>query len=120
MDERQINTPERSEGGRSWVNVVLGIWVLISPFVLTFPSQRMVWNNVATGIVVGIFAILRLSARSQSGWSWINVLLGIWLILSPFVLGFVHGAALWNNVIVGIIIAALALSNVSSKMPRPA
>lgn len=40
---------------------------------------------------------------------WILVILGIWLIISPFVVG--YGAikgALWNNVIVGIIVAVLS------------
>jgi hypothetical protein len=55
-----------------------------------------------------ILALIRWSMH-QPGWSWLNVILGIWLVISPFVL-FVSGAAMWNNVILGIIIAASALS----------
>jgi hypothetical protein len=115
MDGRQINLTERSGSSSSWLNILLGIWVIISPFVLAFPSPKAMWSNVATGIVVGILAIVRSSVRNQPGWSWINVILGIWLILSPFVFGVVSGAALWNNVILGIIIAAIALSNAPAK-----
>ena len=107
---------EQNRAGAVWINVLLGIWVIISPFVLAFPSQKAIWNNVAAGIVIGVLAIIRSFMREQLGWSWINVLLAIWLIVSPFVLGFMSGAALWNNVILGIIIAAIALSNSRSKV----
>lgn len=115
MNERIRITGER---GSSWVNILLGIWILISPFILTFALPRAIWNNVVTGIVVGILAIIRLSVPNQAGWSWINALLGLWLIISPFVLMFAHGNALWNNVILGIIVAAFALSNTTSREER--
>ena len=41
--------------------------------------------------------------------SWILVLLGIWLIISPFVVGYGEAkGALWNNIIIGIIVAVLS------------
>nr|WP_281166742.1 SPW repeat protein [Thermus igniterrae] len=42
---------------------------------------------------------------------WLNVLLGVWLILSPWLLGFSGvGNAMWNALIVGVLVGALALS----------
>jgi SPW repeat len=86
---------------------------IISPFVLTFHSSNAIWNNVVAGAVVGILAFVRWSMH-QPGWSWLNLILGIWLVISPFVL-FLGTAGMWNNVILGIIIAALALTNTYSK-----
>ena len=41
--------------------------------------------------------------------SWVNSILGLWLIVAPFALLYRGiSAALWDNIIVGIIIAALA------------
>jgi hypothetical protein len=41
--------------------------------------------------------------------SWVNFILGLWLIVAPFALVYRGiSAALWDNVIVGIIIAVLA------------
>ena len=37
---------------------------------------------------------------------WIPVVLGLWLIVSPFVLS-ITGAGRWNNMVIGIVIAAL-------------
>lgn len=39
---------------------------------------------------------------------WTNVVLGIWLVLSPFILNFQSNQAAWNNVIIGFIVIALA------------
>lgn len=112
MNQR-LTATERSEDNSqriSWINIVLAIWVIISPFVLAFSqSPKALWNNVATGIAIGVLAIIRTSLRQQPGWSWANVILGIWLIISPLVLTFVvHGNALWNNIILGIIITIIA------------
>ena len=112
MDEQSFPVPERRRYGSSWVNVLLGIWVIISPFVFGM-NVKGIWNNVTVGALVGILAILRWSMR-QPGWSWVNLMLGAWLVISPFV-RFLGIAAMWNNVAVGIVIAALALTNTYSK-----
>ena len=115
MNEERVAVPERSSRrGSGWVNIVLSIWVIVSPFVLGFHSSKAIWNNVIAGAVVGILAFIRWSMR-QPGWSWLNLILGAWLVISPFML-FLSGAAMWNNVILGIIIAALALTNTYSKV----
>jgi hypothetical protein len=113
-DEEQDSMPERRRVGSSWVNIVLGVWVIVSPFVLALHSPKAVWSNVIVGAVVGILAIIRWSMH-QTGWSWLNLILGIWLVISPFVL-FVSGPAMWNNVILGILISAFALTNTYSSM----
>jgi len=113
-DEERVSMSERSGLGSSWANVLLGIWVIISPFVLGVHTPKGIWNNVVVGALVGILAVIRWSMHQQ-GWSWLNMILGIWLVISPFVL-FLSGAAMWNNAILGIIVAALALTNTYSKV----
>ena len=115
MNERPIDVAPGRAGGAIWLNILLGIWVLISPIVLAFgPSSAAVWNNIATGAAVIILALIHTSMPRQSGWSWVNLLLGIWLIISPFVL--VFGATLLrNNVILGIVIAIVSGSNAAVK-----
>jgi hypothetical protein len=112
--EREDRTPERSRDGSSWINIVLSIWVIVSPFVLTFHSSKAIWSNVVAGALVGILALIRWSVH-QPGWSWLTLILGMWLVISPFVL-FLSAAAMWNNVILGILIAAFALTNTYSKV----
>ncbi|HEU0210019.1 MAG TPA: SPW repeat protein [Candidatus Udaeobacter sp.] len=108
MDERTM-TPSKGAG---WVSIVLGIWVIISPFLLSFNEiSAAMWNNVATGTVVSVIGIIRASPPQRREWSWTNVVLGIWLIISPFGLGFFDQVALWNNVLVGITIVLVGWAN---------
>ena len=40
---------------------------------------------------------------------WINAVVGVWLILAPFILGYTAiVAALWNDIIVGVVVIVLA------------
>jgi hypothetical protein len=50
-------------------------------------------------------------ARPRRWEEWLNAVIGLWLIVAPFVLGFssVLGAT-WNHVIVGVLIGADAIS----------
>jgi hypothetical protein len=53
--------------------------------------------------------------RSSTGLGWVTTLLGAWLVISPFVLGFAHEiAGISNNVAVGI--AIIFLSRAGTKI----
>ncbi|MDQ7841189.1 MAG: SPW repeat protein [bacterium] len=41
---------------------------------------------------------------------WVHIVLGLWLVVSPFLLN-ITGAGRWSNIIVGIIIAVLAYTS---------
>lgn len=97
----------------SGLDVLAGIWLLISPFVLTFRGVNgAMTNNVVMGIAIGILATYRLfSAAANNAWvSWLNALLGVWVLISPWVLGFsLSNTAMTNNLIVGIIVIILSV-----------
>ncbi|GGM95528.1 hypothetical protein GCM10007092_06270 [Thermus composti] len=105
---------------QDWANLVLGVWLILSPWLLGYSgTPAALWNAVLIGIVVGFMALLHL--RGGPMWEeWLNVLLGVWLILSPWILGFSGMAnATWNAVIVGLLVGALALS-VTREKPKAA
>ena len=111
MDSLEMPRYQGSNGA-AWINVLLGIWVIISPFVLRFALfPRAMWNNVIAGIVVAALALTRTGAPRQSGWSWANVIIGIWLIVSPFILAFATSTPVWNNVILGVVILIVGITN---------
>lgn len=44
----------------SWANFVLGLWLIVAPFVLHYREiTAALWNNVVVGIVIAILAIIR-------------------------------------------------------------
>jgi len=102
MDTIKTPNPPRPNSA-SGLNVLLGIWLIVSPFVLGFERFNAAeWNDIASGIAVALLAL--------SGVSWLNIALGIWLIISPFVLGFAaYPTLLWNNIILGILVGLVAI-----------
>ncbi len=92
------------------VNLLLGLWTLVSPWVLAYQTETQpMWNSVVIGLLIAVMAVTELV--DLMAWEeWSNVALGIWLLISPWVLGFsaLH-VAMWNAVVIGIVVAGLAL-----------
>jgi hypothetical protein len=103
----------------SGIDVVAGIWLILSPFVLAIAGEAARWNAIALGAAVTALAGTRvLGAYRAAGLSWINVMLGIWLIISPWPLGgFEDPAIFWNSVMAGIVIATCASWSALSSPP---
>lgn len=115
MNNRTI--PIQSTFSANWANVILGIWVAISPFVLAatrLPSAT--WDAVVVGLAVALIALTRTLENHAVGG--INVLLGLWLIASPFVLGVAAASFFWSLIICGALIAIAALVAVNSPSRR--
>src|SRR5579884_3856539 len=94
----------------SGINVLAGIWLIIAPFVLGYVTSAPKTNDIWLGIIVGILALIRVFSGVKSAWvSGINILAGIWLIIAPFVLGYLNNTPRVNDVILGIIVIAMAI-----------
>lgn len=105
------NEPITQVKTASGLNILAGLWLVLAPWALAYGTvEPALWNSVIIGLAVAVLAIVRVGMPLQyEGISWINFVLGIWLILAPFILGF--GAielAMWNSVVVGVIVLALA------------
>jgi hypothetical protein len=120
-DERSVRHDRSSDGGNrtqvqtaSGLNIILGLWLIIAPWVLDYSSQNnAVWNQVVIGIAVATLATARVAAPEKfASLSWTNFVLGTWLVIAPFVLRYndtTNTAAIyWNDIIVGVLILALA------------
>jgi hypothetical protein len=46
----------------NWMNVILGSWLILSPFILGFSSDQATWNNLIVGFLVLVFALISRSA----------------------------------------------------------
>jgi uncharacterized membrane protein len=104
----------------SGINIIAGIWLLISPWVLGFSAMTTARNDaVIFGIIVGVLAAVRLFAAPAAAWlSWVNLILGIWVFIAPWVLGFSgDSVALWDHLILGVIFFICGLV-AATAMPR--
>jgi hypothetical protein len=92
-----------------WASWILGIWLILSPWVLGFHlDQTATTNVVILGFLIVFTEVVELSVFRD--WEeWINVLLGAWLLLSPWILRITEPAAIADCVIVGLLVLALAI-----------
>ena len=91
---------------QDWINVLIAIWVIISPWtvahVMAAPQYPLgapdsaMWNQFAVGIAMTGTATLALNVYA-SWQEWANALLGAWLVVSPWVLGFSPSSDLGLN-----------------------
>ena len=89
------------------VGAALGLWLLASPYVLDYGGMTAAQNAVVIGflLIAAEFVILSFFRVWEE---WINVVLGAWLVVSPWVLGTALVATV-NFLIVGVLVLALAL-----------
>lgn len=89
---------------------MLGLWVFVSPRVLGYHDETAAaWNAYVTGAGIVVFALI--AARMPKAWEEIiNMVLGVWLVLSPFALGYsgMNEIAL-HSVLAGILATAFAI-----------
>lgn len=89
-------------------NLFLAAVLFISPwlFKLTNSEGKIdLWITSAIIVVLSLAAII-----AYRDWEeWINVLMGIWLIASPWLLGFPHTRAMHLSFGFGVVIVLLAL-----------
>jgi len=92
------------------VNVVLGAWLVLSPWAMGYAGEAAAMANAIVIGVALIAAALGAIFVPRAWEEWTEGVLGLWLIVSPWVLGFtaMNGARL-TAVVTGIAIAALAL-----------
>jgi hypothetical protein len=94
----------------SWINVILGIWLIISPWIVGYAMHGTpMWNNIVLGVLVLILGLVASSSRFAAP-SWWNVVFGIWLIISPFLLRYARlEGAMVNDLVLGVVVGVLAL-----------
>jgi hypothetical protein len=98
---------------QDWVNLVCAVLLFISPWILAFSGDvaatRAAWIS---GVVVAIFAVAALAQFAE--WEeWVSVLLGVWMIVAPWVVGFsTVGLAVAAFVVLGIVVALASASEI--------
>jgi hypothetical protein len=107
----------------SWTNFVFGIWLIIAPWVLGYGafSGKAAAEDVILGIAVLCVAIWSVAVRpGNTSAAWVNVALGIWVIIAPWVLQYSAAPrAVGNDVILGILIVIFALIRASARPQVP-
>jgi hypothetical protein len=100
----------------SLATVALGLWVLATPVLFVFFDAVPVAaiNHLLVGVALVTLAMSRAIGRTGSWASWAVATLGLWLVASPWLLGYSNvetyampGLLVANDVVTGGLIAAL-------------
>jgi hypothetical protein len=113
----------------NWINLILAIWLFISPWVIGFahapngtgaatangavgahgPAMTAAWDVWIVAVIVAVLSIAAIS-RFAVWEDWVNLVLGVWLFFSPWILGY-SGLqnATWNSLVVGFLFAVVAI-----------
>ena len=94
-----------------WLGVALGLWLVLSPWTLGYAesSASATMNALFLGSTLIFLEQLNLDVHADLE-EWLDVGAGLWLVISPLVLGFTQlGAAAINAVAVGLLAIVFAL-----------
>jgi SPW repeat len=89
------------------------MYAAVSPWIVGFDATtRLAVNDLIVGLVVAVLAVGFASALDRThGLTWTLPILGVWLIISPWILRDVSPTAgmIWSNVVCGAVLTLLGL-----------
>ncbi len=102
-----------------WKNtlcMLAGLWLWVSPFILHFKLGSGASSDAdVVGVVIGSLSMMAI-ATPQKWEEWGKVVLGVWLLASPWLLGFSHQTlATYDMIIVGLLVVALSLWSLATR-----
>lgn len=87
----------------SGANILFGAWLFAAPWLLRYTEDLISWNNTIAGAALMLLATLRFTRPLGRFWiSWTNAVIGLWMIVAPFVLNCQQTTAQVNNLTTGI------------------
>lgn len=91
-----------------FVAMILGGWLVTSPFTFGYHGRGMVWNDIISGALIVVLSALSVSPRRRTV-RWVNCFVGIWLLFAPLVFWAPTAVAYVNDTLVGALVIALAV-----------
>tara|TARA_R110001606_G_C15404705_1_gene654317 strand:- start:48322 stop:51324 length:3003 start_codon:yes stop_codon:yes gene_type:complete len=117
-----------------YLNLMLGLWLLTSPFTLGYLSDfvpdanqlqvmtdrglasfelrnlLMTWSDIISGSLVIVFSVLSADAWRRNPWAqWANAFVGLWLLFAPLVFWTPLPEAYANGTLIGMLVIALSV-----------
>ena len=88
--------------------LVLGLWLIVSPFSLGYRSLPLIWSDIISGLLV--MSLGAIAFRTGRAWAaWANTFVGLWLAFAPLVFWAPDAAAYANDTLVGALVAVFAV-----------
>ncbi|MFE6280886.1 SPW repeat protein [Streptomyces sp. NPDC057877] len=92
---------------------LLGLYCAVSPWIVHFTTSQpaLVPHNLIMGIAIGLLALgFTTTPERMYGLSWAICAIGVWMIVSSWIVGESPDAGVvWNNIIIGALAVVLGL-----------
>jgi hypothetical protein len=111
--ERVVESPRASM--LDGLVILLGLYMAASPWIVHFhlTNPDVAVNNLLVGLVLAAFGMgLALLPERMYRLGWICIPIGVWMIISPWVVSIGHSATshvIWNNVATGAVAVVIGL-----------
>ena len=134
MHEHMMLEEHRNMLWPHYVNMVLGLWLVTSPFTLGYLSDyvpdanvlrvtadrnlpaveirnlAMTWSDVVSGFLILVFSSLSASPSRRYSWApWANATVGFWLLFAPIIFWTPLPEAYANDTLVGMLVIGFAV-----------
>jgi hypothetical protein len=100
----------RQETIIDYIKLALAAFLILTPWIFGFTSNAVASGNAwISGAVIGLASVAAIVALAE--WEeWVSLVLGLWVLISPWALGFhiTVMSAMRTDVAVGIAVALLA------------
>jgi hypothetical protein len=98
----------RPESVLDLYKLAFAILLVVMPWFFTKPSGTTVIDLRACGVAIAALSLAAMFAYAN--WEeWGNLLIGMWLIVSPWILGFAHTRAMHYSIGIGLAVAFFSL-----------
>ncbi|WLW57722.1 SPW repeat protein [Streptomyces sp. YU58] len=105
---------------------LLGLYCAASPWIVHYTTSQpdLVVHNLIVGIAIGLLALgFTRAPERMYGLSWAMCAMGVWMIVSPWIVGESPDAGVvWNNIIIGalaLILGLMCIGTAAKSAPKP-
>jgi SPW repeat len=101
------------------LNALLAICLLVSPWLLGTPWSSFALNIVVCGSLVLAVSVIAFKLKRSVASSWLTAVLGVWLVMSPWMFGYVASVPqAWSCIVIGGLHATVASWSLTSRAIR--
>ncbi|MFD7459957.1 MULTISPECIES: SPW repeat protein [unclassified Streptomyces] len=105
---------------------LLGLYCAVSPWILHYSTSQpsLMPHNLIIGLAICVLGLgFTRAPERMYGLSWACCALGVWMIISPWIVGSSPDAGVvWNNIIIGalaLILGMVCAGTAMKSAPRP-
>ena len=97
----------RRETMLDFYNLAFGVFLFVAPWLFSFAFGSARADDWISSVIVVAISIAALVAFAELE-EWVGLVMGLWVLASPWLLGFQHAKAMAVNVAVGLLIAYMS------------